>query len=133
MKPEIPTIQEQVNALQNRHELVLRTSGVLSRMALAAYAHNREVLNTGSPVVLGSDNGDIRFIFIAMRTLATDESIQSTYFTAGRTLSGSIDYPNEDAGINDTDYRIISELFDESIEFQQSVAPNYSLESGLLR
>ena len=122
--------------MQHKHWQLLNGSSVISKLdSQAVTAHDIDMLPKYIPIVLGSEYNDVEQVFIAYRDPSTPQKmgvIRSRYFTVG-TLTQEVALPNQKLGITDDEFNFVYNLFSEAKHLQQTVAPAYSLESGLLR
>lgn len=93
-----------------------------------------ELVRHGQPVVLGSEYNGLRFLFIALQMSSElePEKVKSQYFTVGRYVKDAA-LPDAGLGITDDEPEFVDAMFNEAKELVSSYAPNYSLESGILR
>ncbi|HEY1064059.1 MAG TPA: hypothetical protein VGE30_02040 [Candidatus Saccharimonadales bacterium] len=121
--------------LQFRHYELLQGSSVLDKIHTQAILSDQyNLVQQGWPIVLGSENEGVRFLFIALRMPPESEifPVQSQYYTIGRSM-GDVILPNSSLGITDEEYLFVDSLFSEAVQLTQTEAPHYSLESGILR
>lgn len=121
--------------LQYRHMDMLKGSSILNKIEAASTLDNDSLNSAESwPIVLGSENCGIRFLFIAIQSPVdlNNRLVRSHYFTLGRSMGGVI-YPNSTLDVTDEEFIFVDGMFEEAKDLAQSVAPRYSLESGILR
>ena len=130
-----PSEAEAVLKLQLRHRELLQESSVMEKIyTQAILGGHDELVRHGQPVVLGSEYNGLRFLFIALQMSSElePEKVKSQYFTVGRYVKDAA-LPDAGLGITDDELEFVDAMFNEAKELVSSYAPNYSLESGILR
>ncbi len=128
---------EAVAELQLRHKAILEGSSVLKKIVEFTRGNEElhETVVSGWPSVLGSNYEGVRHIFIAFReqsSLFEESKVRSRYFTIGSCIGDAV-MPTARFGLTDEDFYFVDKLFDEAVVLRDTVAPGYSLESGLIK
>ncbi len=119
--------------MQFHHWERLQGSSVLDKIhSQASLCNDGALIERGWPIVLGSETGNFRFLFIALRMPSESILSRAHYFTVGRAM-GRIILPNATLGITDEEFIEVDAMFNEAVELTKTEAPHYSLESGMLR
>lgn len=146
MSFEIPEVQEKsprahVFEMQKRHRDYLNDIGLAKRAFLNAARdteltiHDIADIQNGQPVVLGVEEQDKKTVFIAFQNPDINNNgtpiIRSTLVFVGSRMGESI-APNSAKGYTLDDFVEVERLYDEAKVLQQTIAPNYNIEQGIV-
>ena len=129
-----PSIEQRLASMQERHAVEIHNSGILGRISMHTNEENVRIIETGFPLVLGSEADSVTWLMVGIRTsLPKKRTVSTKYFVIGQELENDILLPNPRFSMMDEDVSLIKRLFHEACNFRDAYAYNYSLESGILR
>ncbi len=130
-----------VFSMQKRHQQQLEESG-LTRLAFFNTARDTEAtlddimsVQDGRPVVLGVENEDSTTVFLAFQTEGVNANsepvVRTKMIIIGSRTNGEV-VANHAKGYTPSHFEVVEKLYEEAKELQQTVAPNYNIEQGIV-
>ena len=131
-----------VFAMQKRHREAMETEGFVRRAFMNASMDERNTLDDvqaiqdGSPVVLGTEQAETKMIYVAFQNPIVDRNgetkIRSKIVIVGSSVNG-VAMPNTPKGYTITDFELVEAMYDEAKLLQETTAPGYNIEQGIVR
>ena len=131
-----------VFAMQKRHRETLESYGFTRRAFMNAATDGLSTLDDvqaiqdGQPVVLGTEHKETKMVYVAFQNPVIDPSgetkIRSKIVIIGSRVDG-IAMPNSTKGYEMSDFELVEAMYDEAKKLQETVAPGYNIQQGIVR
>ena len=131
-----------VFAMQKRHREALESDGFTRRAFFNFVRDDRstvedaQLIQDGNPVVLGTESQETKMVYVAFQNPIEDDNggmrIRSKLVIVGSRVGG-VPLPNTPKGYTMADFELVEAMYDEAKKVQETIAPGYNIEQGIIR